>query len=144
MLTIKGQVTGLVFAAGDQTLVTDMAVGSDHELQFYNLNEPRAEPRRYPGRQYSSEVTVSPDGLLVVASSYTGLVTFLDATKGEWIESIHGLLNAAFGVGFSPDGRRLIFGGGGGETVKVWDVPTRQELLTPSGVDSFLHNADRW
>jgi len=142
VLTIKGRVTDLEFAAGNQMLVTDMSVGGDHEIQFYNLNEPGAEPLRYPGKQPSRELTVSPDGLQVVASSYAGTVTFFDATQGVLIESIHGHLNAAFGVSFSPDGRRLISGGGGREAVKVWDVSTRQELLTLPGAGSFLPNAD--
>ncbi len=61
-----------------------------------------------------------------------------DLVKGELIEDLHGHLNAAFGVAFSPDGRRLISGGGGREAVKLWDIGTRQELLTLSGTGSIL------
>ena len=37
----------------------------------------------------------------------------------------------------------MISGGGGRETVKLWDVGTRQELLTLSGAGSFM-DAVRW
>jgi WD40 repeat protein len=66
-----------------------------------------------------------------------------DVAKGELIEAVHGHLNAAFGVAFSPDGRRLISASGGREAVKLWDVGTRQELLTLTGTGSTLGLA-RW
>lgn len=50
---------------------------------------------------------------------------------------------SAFGVAFSPAGRRLISASGGREAVKLWDVGTRQELLTLSGTGSPL-DAARW
>jgi WD40 repeat protein len=37
----------------------------------------------------------------------------------------------------------LISASGGRETVKLWDVGTRQELLTLAGKASFLHSV-RW
>jgi WD40 repeat protein len=53
-------------------------------------------------------------------------------------ESIHGHMNAIFSLKFSADGRRLITSSGGREAVKLWDVDTRQELLTLSGIGSTL------
>jgi WD40 repeat protein len=75
----------------------------------------------------------------VAASTYGGFVLLFDAVTGELIESIRGHLNAVFGVAFSPDGRRLISADGGREAIKIWDVNTRQELLTLAGTGSFLH-----
>jgi hypothetical protein len=46
---------------------------------------------------------------------------------------LHGHMNAVTGVAFSANGRRLISTSGARETVKLWDVGTRQELLTLSG-----------
>ena len=66
-----------------------------------------------------------------------------DPARGEWIEDLHGHLNAVFGVAFSPDDRRLISTSGGRETVKLWDVGTRQELLTLGGAGSML-DVGRW
>lgn len=69
-----------------------------------------------------------------------------DASKAKLIGAVHGHLNGASGVAFSPDGRRLISTAGGQEAVKVWDFGTGQELLellTLEGTGSLL-DAARW
>ncbi len=91
---------------------------------------PAARPARRPYR------------LGVQAGLHQRRATF-DPVKGELIETIHVHLNAAFGIAFSPDGRRLISASGGREAVKLWDVGTRQELLTLGGTGSFPGEA-RW
>ena len=88
-------------------------------------------------------LAVSPDGGLVASSNNAGQVRLFDPAKGELIETIHGHLNAVGGIAFSPDGRRLISAFGGREAVKLWDVGTRQELLTLAGTGSYLF-ATRW
>ena len=50
-------------------------------------------------------------------------------------------MNAALGIAFSADGRRLFSAYGGREAVKLWDVGTRQELLTLGGTGSSLDAA---
>jgi len=70
-------------------------------------------------------------------------VRLFDCAKGDLIEALHGHLNAAVGLSFSQDGRRLISASGGREAIKLWDVATRQELLTLSGTGSYLVEA-RW
>ena len=79
----------------------------------------------------------------MAASTLGGLVLLFDPAKGELIESVHGHLNSVFGIVFSPDERRLVSGSGGREAVKLWDVSTRQELLTLGGIGSRLQAA-RW
>jgi WD40 repeat protein len=54
---------------------------------------------------------------------------------------MHGLQNQALAIAFSPDGRRLISSSGGREAVKLWDVGTRQELLTLGGGGAPLYGA---
>jgi WD40 repeat protein len=51
-------------------------------------------------------------------------------------------MNGAFGLAFSPDGRRLVSADTGREAVKLWDVATRQELLTLAGTGSVLYQAN--
>jgi WD40 repeat protein len=70
-------------------------------------------------------------------------VRLFDPAKSELIEPLHGHLNGAFGIAFSPDGRRLISASGGREAVKLWDLGTRQELLTLAGTSFPLFKA-RW
>jgi WD40 repeat protein len=109
------------------------------------LDHPGKTPRRVPGRGYASSLAVSPAGGLVASATAAGEVRLFDPFKGELIESVHGHLNGASCVAFSPDGRRLISTSGGREAVKLWDVGTRQEqeLLTLGGTGSLLE-ATRW
>jgi serine/threonine protein kinase/WD40 repeat protein len=139
--SIDGFAQDAIFAAGGRVLVLTMARGNDHEIRFYDLNHAGQEPRRIPGNGWSDSVAASPDGGLVAAATYGGVVRLFDPIKGEWIEDLHGHLNAVFNVAFSPNGRRLISTGGGREAVKLWDVRTRQELLTLAGTGSILGTA---
>jgi serine/threonine protein kinase len=136
-------VTTATFAAGGRVLVAAIAQGNDHEIRFYDLAHPDHAPRRVPGKQLASSVAVSPDGGLVAVSNEGGQVRLFDPAKAERIEDLHGHLNAAFGLAFSQDGRRLISAGGRREAIKLWDVATRQELLTLDGAGSFLFAA-KW
>ncbi len=132
------------FAVGGRVLVVAVDQGSDdHEIAFYDLAHPGQPPRRVFGRFQIRGLAVSPDGGLVASTTNGGRVRLYDPVKGEWIEDLHGHLNAAFGTAFSPDGRRLISTFGGQEAVKLWDVGTRQELLTLAGTGSYLPAA-RW
>ena len=133
-----GQTGDAVFAAGGQVLVVVRSTGDSHEILFYDLVHADRAPRRVPGKELSFTLAVSPDGGLVASSNDAGQVRLLDPAKGELIEILHGHLNAAAGIAFSPDGRRLISAFGGREAVKLWDVGTRQELLTLVGAGSYL------
>jgi WD40 repeat protein len=84
-------------------------------------------------------LAVSPNGKLVAASNLGGgQVQLFDAAMGEWIGSFDGHFNSTGGeITFSPDGRRLV------STYKLWDVSTRQELLTLAGADQSQNKA-RW
>ena len=146
---IAASIKGLI---GDSTLAPDkpllfLAVSrdKDHEIGFYDLTHPDQKPMHVAGKNYSGfgALSVSPDGKLVASASDSGQVRLFSASKGELIESVQGHLNGAHGVAFSPDGRRLISTSGGREAVKLWDVGTRQELLTLSGSGSLLNMA-KW
>ena len=113
-------------------------MGNDHELRFCDLADPEHSPRRIPGKGDAISLAVSPGGTLVALATNRGEVQLFDPAKGELIESLHGHLGAVFGLAFSPDGRRLISSSGGREAVKLWDVGTRQELLTLPGAGSLL------
>ena len=143
VVSINQRFSTATFAAGGRVLVVAIQVrlGDEHEIRFYDLAHPDQAPRRVPGARWSDFLTASPDGGLVASSTGGGLVRLFDPAKGELIEPIHGHLNAAFAMAFSPDGRRLISASGGREAVKLWDVSTRQELLTLSGTGSTLYEA---
>ena len=138
-----GVIRDATFAAGGRVLVVVMETGNDHEIEFHDLTRPDQTPRRVPGKNLSRALAVTADGGLVASSTDGGEVRLFDPIKGTLIEAIHGHLNSAFGIAFSPDGRRLISASGGREAVKLWDVRTRQELLTLGGTGSYLQTA-RW
>jgi serine/threonine protein kinase/WD40 repeat protein len=141
--SIGENVQDATFAAAGRVLVVGIETGRGHEIRFYDLVHAERELRRVPGKHGVNHLAVSPDGGLAASSTLGGQVRLFDPAKGELIESIHGHLNAAFGIAFSADGRRLISASGGREAVKLWDVGTRQELLTLGGTGSLLRAA-RW
>jgi WD40 repeat protein len=142
MASISERFSAATFAARGRVLVVAVDPGNDHEMRFYDLLHPDRAPRRVPVRYGSEWLAVSPGGL-VASATLGGQVWLFDPSKGELIESLHGHMNAVFGIAFSADGRRLISTSGGREAVKLWDVGTRQELLTLGGVGSVL-TAARW
>jgi WD40 repeat protein len=131
------------FAANGSVLVVALRNRIRCEIGFYDLARPDRAPQRVPGGFYSANLAVSPDGGLVSATPLDGQILLLDPAKGRLIESLHGHINIANGCAFSPDGRRLFSTYAGQETVKLWDVATRQELLTLAGADSGVYAA-RW
>jgi WD40 repeat protein len=131
------------FAAKGSVLVVALRNRIRNEIGFYDLTRPDRVPQRAPGGFFDNALAVSPDGGLVSASELGGQVLLLDPTMGKLIDSLHGHLITAIGSAFSPDGRRLFSIFGGEEAVRLWDVGTRQELLTLVGMDSRLHAA-RW
>ncbi len=142
--SIGERVDDAAFAAGGRVLVVPIKQGNGHEIRFYDLTHPDRPPRRVPGSELPRSLAVSPAGALVASSDEGGQVRLFDPAKGELIgPPLHGHLGAARGIAFSADGRRLISASGGREVVKLWDVGTRQELLTLGGTGSLL-NAARW
>ncbi len=137
-ISLNGVIRDATFAAGGQILAVSRSLGPEHELLFFELAQPNRPPRRISGKGEVFSLAAACDGALVACSTTRGEVQFFDPLKGELIESIHGHLHSAFGLSFSPDGRILISASGGREAVKLWDVSTRQELLTLEGTGSLL------
>jgi WD40 repeat protein len=133
----------ICFAANGSVLVVSLHHRIREEIGFYNLAHPNLAPHRVPGGIWEQRLAVSPNGELVAVSSFGRQVLVFDAAKGESIEPFHGHLTSTSAIAFSPDGRRLISTDHMREAVKLWDVGTRQELLTLDGADPYLTKA-RW
>ena len=130
------------FAAGEQVLVVLVQSVYDHEVQFHDLRQPGLV-RRVPGRQYPSSLAVSPDGRLVAVATRGTQLRLFDALRREEIEpSLQGSPQANSSVTFSADGRRLLSTSARLETLKVWDVGSRQELLSLPGSGAGLQFAE--
>ena len=74
--------------------------------------------------------SISPDGKVIAVSSQLGYVRLWDLTTLRPAATVGSFLIGAHSVSFSQDGTRLMAGGDGGEALKIWDVESRQELLT--------------
>ena len=143
VLSINRSVGNSTFAAGGRVLVAVINWGSGHQIEICDLAHPDREPRRFPANHDSWTLAVSPDGGLVASANHGGHVRLFDPVKGELIEDLHANLNSVFGLAFSADGLRLISTAGGREAVKLWDLGTRQELLTLAGDVANAYTA-RW
>ncbi|MEZ5327954.1 MAG: protein kinase [Verrucomicrobiales bacterium] len=81
---------------------------------------------------------VSPNGTFVAASGYRLDLEGIGQNEIDvWhvgtesrVDVFGRFLKACHAVTFTPDSRRLIGGGGGSESVKIWDLESRQEILT--------------
>jgi len=76
------------------------------------------------------ESSISPDGKFVAVASQLGYVRLWDLATLRPAATLGSFLIGAHSVSFSQDGTRLIAGGDGDEALKIWDVDSRQELLT--------------
>jgi WD40 repeat protein len=79
----------------------------------------------------------SADGRTFAISTENGLVALCDAAKREKLAVLQGRLHAVFGIAFTPDGTRLAVANDA-----LWDVATRQELLTLHAEGTLHHLAE--
>jgi serine/threonine protein kinase/WD40 repeat protein len=140
--SVDGPIRDQCFAGGGQVLAVALQPDHDHEVQFHDLRQP-GRVRSVPGRHYPSSLAASPDGGLVVLSTRGNQLLLFDAVRGEAIEPpLQGAAQGNSGLTFSADGRRMISLAARLETLKVWDVATRQELLSLPGSGGGLQYAD--
>jgi RNA polymerase sigma factor (sigma-70 family) len=80
-----------------------------------------------------SRVAFSPDGSLLAAASEAGIARLIDVARRKILCDLEGDLLRFHHVAFSPDGKRLLAGGGdwqkGGVCqVTIWDVESRKQV----------------
>jgi WD40 repeat protein len=63
-------------------------------------------------------------------------VRLFETTTGREITRLRGILTQVWGLAFSPDGRRFLTGGGGSETLSLWDTESYEKLLILEGTGS--------
>jgi len=84
-------------------------------------------------------VAVSPDGSLAATGHSENIIRLTDTASGQVIRTITahtGDPPNVRDVAFSPDGHRLLSGGGGDDALRMWDVETGQELLKLENFES--------
>jgi len=103
-----------------------------HDLSNGTDSDPRLGIRESQGAAFS------PDGRLVAICSNLGFTRLLEFPTCRELATLHGFMLGAHSVSFSPDGKRLAVASNAKEAVKLWDIDSRQELLTLEGEGSVL------
>ncbi|MEJ2705403.1 MAG: WD40 repeat domain-containing protein [Sedimentisphaerales bacterium] len=86
------------------------------------------------GGQRTMQVTFSGDGSRLASASVYGTVALWDPSSFTLVTLFRAHLLGAQGVVFSPDGKRLVTGGGTSQdAVRLWDLSTYRELITLPG-----------
>jgi WD40 repeat protein/beta-lactamase regulating signal transducer with metallopeptidase domain len=80
-----------------------------------------------------ARATFSPDSKLVAVATESKKVQLLDAVNGNQVANLQGDLMRFHCLTFSPDGKRLLAGGGDWDKanesqVTIWDVGTRKQV----------------
>jgi hypothetical protein len=133
-----------IFIPGGRAMAAVTTRESSHEVLFYDLANPASAPRRIPGKELAWHLAASPDGSLLASSTFGGKIRLFDPVQPEAPETLDAHLNGAFALAFSADGRRLISTSTGRESMKIWNVHTRQELLTLGEAGSMAGNETSW
>jgi WD40 repeat protein len=111
-------------------------------MRWYNAETGELLSTTTGGDRLTSQVAFSSHDSLVAHTSPYGTVALWDPSSFTLITKLDGHLLGAFGVAFSPDGRRVATGGGTSrDAVKLWDLSTHRDLITLSGqstVSSFV------
>ncbi|HUR57609.1 MAG TPA: protein kinase [Opitutaceae bacterium] len=94
--------------------------------------------QQYRPRGNLSAQALSPDRATLAIAAESGLVAVYDNADHSRFTVLQGHMGAVHGLAFSPDAKRLVTTCGAGEAVKLWDLETRQELLTLSGFASLI------
>ena len=85
-------------------------------------------------------ITFSGDGSRTASTAADATVAIWDPSSFRLLTPpfSKGHMQGAFGVAFSPDGRRLATGGTARDAVKLWDMSTYRELVVLSGQGSMF------
>jgi WD40 repeat protein len=82
----------------------------------------------------------------ILAAANGDVVRLYDVETGKEVGVLKGHTRPPWCVAFSPDGTRIVTGGGADQTLKLWDARTGQEIITigrhPDDVTSVAFSPD--
>jgi RNA polymerase sigma factor (sigma-70 family) len=138
LLTLKGHTDGVhcvCFSPDGQRLAS---ASHDQTVKVWKCNSGRELLTLKGHASAVTSVCFSPDGKRLASVSGDGMGKVWDARTGQELLTLKGEVAS---VSFSPDGDRLVAGGGFTRTVKVWDLKRGQEVLTLKGHTDYVRCA---
>ena len=123
----KGGVNGLAFSPDGSRLATG---ARDKTIRVWDTSTGDERPILKGYDVGDTLLAFSPDCKLLAAASCIGSeISLWDADTGKLLAQLSGQQLSLSAIVFSSDGTRLI-SGSSDQTVRIWDVATRQQLST--------------
>jgi WD40 repeat protein/serine/threonine protein kinase len=85
----------------------------------------------------ASASSFSPDGRLFATASSMGFARVWETSTWKPVATLGNFLNGVHGIGFSPDGKRLVIAGHDLEAVRLCDIESWQDVITLEGSSGF-------
>jgi WD40 repeat protein/tRNA A-37 threonylcarbamoyl transferase component Bud32 len=106
-----------------------LAVASARTVQFFDLPHLTWDAAALELQTDVQSLAYSPDSQLLAAGCADGSIAMIDHEARIVQGTLLGHREGVATMAFAPDGRTLVSGSSDG-TVRLWNVPTRQELFT--------------
>ncbi len=127
VLEHRSTVRCLLFSSQGNTLITAHTTG----IRKWDVRTGAELGKKVPTAKESLPRALSPDGATLAIQRGT-TIRLIDRITGREIGILEGHTDDALGCVFFPDGRRLASASSDG-TVKLWDVHSRQAVVTIKG-----------
>lgn len=107
--------------------------GEDRSIKIWTIDGPK--PVEMPTqRNWTTGLTATPDGKLLIASGYDRTLRLIDPAKKTETNLLEGFTTTVWTVALSPDGKRLAAGSAYDSTgkipsVRIWSVPELKEAF---------------
>jgi WD40 repeat protein len=110
-----------------------VAVGSDNEIEIWNIGEKAAALTINAGQKITA-VAIDASGRLVAAAREDRSIGLWDVKTGALQAELRKHENVVNALAFSPDGKMLA-SGGDDRTAILWDIPSGKSKRTLKGHD---------
>ncbi len=127
---------GVLGVEGGRWVTLMCPVPFDGSIRFLDLKTGKVSAWHSPEPQMVYDTTISPDGALVAFTTEPHVARFYRLPRFTLDFSLSGQQLGEKSVAFSPDMRRVATASGGKETLKLFDLGSRQCLLTLEGSGS--------
>ena len=114
------------------------ATGSGPTVVIRNADEEVVRSFDGHDKLNITQLSFSPDGLLLAVAGVDGLVTLWDPDTGELIRELKKHTDSIQSLAFTPDGKKLVTGGFDNQ-VFVWDVATGEQIWSLAGHRSRIY-----